>query len=334
MVDFARLNHIKHAIQTDFDVYTGDEVESKAKCVLRYLGAMKKILELPVAAWDCPTTAAGEIDTERKTKMTWNNGNGQGNGNGGGYGQGGGADDVYGRLNSTRNFGGVRFPYIEGGKHRFAVVIMEEFEGKGNDVKVRIVLRTMESSRHKPGELVTRILSICERPMFPNAPSDGELLVDFVRKLKGEPDGAVMADSLRTLMKARITDQLARGILIDCLGVANKKGNWVDLYWTHVDGQTPEQITALRAQIEREGIPPTGGSSQRGVRPPQQQYQQAPLQPQYAPPQAPPQNPPAGQWGGTGAPAQGVPPGGFLAGVPTNNGGNNGQGGQGGGSSW
>ncbi len=67
-MNYNRRNHIVQIIELDFDARTGDEVMSEATCVRGYAGVMAQILDLPVAAWDCPTSASGEIDTERNRR--------------------------------------------------------------------------------------------------------------------------------------------------------------------------------------------------------------------------------------------------------------------------
>lgn len=66
--NFNRRNHIVRVIELDFDPRAREEIASEATCVFGYAAVMMRILELPVAAWDCPTTASGEIDTERKRR--------------------------------------------------------------------------------------------------------------------------------------------------------------------------------------------------------------------------------------------------------------------------
>lgn len=280
-----------------------------------------------------------------------NNGNGQGNGypqqpqygqppmNVGGSGMGayvGG--DTYDRLNNARDVGDARFPFIEDGQHRFALVSLEEQQTKDGP-RARAILKTISSTnpRHAPGSFVTKMWYLTKPARFPNALTEGEEFVDFVRKLKGAPAGSPMGADMRLLMKERPLDQLARGTVIDVNGVMNKKGNYVKVYWSAVQ-QAPSDIAAMRQQIEAAGLPATNGGAQPAAAPPQygQQYAQQQAQ-QYAPPQAqqvqqmqyaqqaaPPQYtqqqaqqyaPPAA------APVQGPPPGGFLANVPPQGGG-------------
>lgn len=295
----------------------------------------------------------------------WNNGNGQGNGNGGygqgnGYGQpqqgyGGGADEaVYDRMNNARDPGGARFPFIEAGRHKLAVVTIEKFKHRTDGPCARIILKVLESQAHKPGSFVVKIYKLTKPGKFESSISDAEQMADFCMKLKNAPKGYPIGNDIRTLLEVRPQDQLARGSVIECQAVANAKGTWVNLYWNAVP-QTPEDIVAMRQRLEAEGIPMTtpqqGGPAQLGYgQPPQGQYGQPPQG--YGPPQGyqqppqgygPPQQPPQGQYGQPMPPGQpygapqpqpgyGPPQGGFVAQLPPQGGqgpqgGNNGQGG-------
>ncbi len=282
-----------------------------------------------------------------------NNGNGQGNGYGGqpaqGYGQQpqqgyGQQEDVYGRLNNTRDVGGARYPFIEGGQHKLALAVLEEFMHSTDGPSARAILKVLESRVHPVGSFVVKIWKLVKPGKFPNQPTDADQFADFCRKLKNAPPGHPIGNDIRILMKERPLEQLARGTVIDANGVPNKKGNYVNVYWNAVQ-QGPQEIVAMRQRIEAEGVP-----SANGPTPPQgQQGYQQPMQPQqmtqggaYGQPQPnaqsgypPAQNgyPPA-QNGYPQQPQQqapqGAPPGGFLANVPTNpQGGGNGQGGGG-----
>ncbi len=317
MVDFGRFNHIKHVIELDFDPHTYEEVESKAKCVTRYLGTMKAILDLPVAAWDCPTTASGEIDTERKTKMSWNNG--QNNGNGGGYG--GGADDVYGRLNNTKELGGARFPFLED-TGRVVLCTLEEFTHSSDGPSARALFEVLESRNGKnaAGSYAVKIWKLVKPPFKPGMTTGADEFADFCRKLKGAPAGYPIGNDIRVLMKERPADQLARGTVIDAVAVPNQKGTWINIFWNSVQ-QSPQDIAAQRARLEQKGIPSTGPA-------PTQMPQQYPAPQQYAQPVQT-----QGQYAQPAPmPQQGVPQGGFLANVPPQ--GNNGGNGNGSSGSW
>ncbi len=265
----------------------------------------------------------------------WNGNNGN---QGSGYGQqqpqqqygGQQQEDVYGRLNNTRDVGGARFPFVEDGTHKLALAVLEEFQHSSDGPSARALFEVLASSKHAVGSHVVKIWKLVKPPKFKDSPSDADLFADFCRKLKGAPVGYPIGNDIRVLMKERPTDQLARGTVIECVGVLNKKGSWTNIYWNTIP-QSPQDIAAMRQRLEQKGIPDTSGRSTQtqqapqGYGAPQQtapqpQYQQAPQQmPQgYAPP-APAQAP------------QGAPNGGFLAQIPPqgpqgNNGGNQGGG--------
>jgi hypothetical protein len=157
-----------------------------------------------------------------------------------------------------------------------------------------------------------KIWNLTKPSKFPNQPTEADEFADFCRKLKGAPAGHPIGSDIRTLMKDRVRDQLARGTVIEANGVINKKGTYVRVYWNNVP-QSGQDIAALRQRLELEGVPSTTDGPQQGGG-------------SYAPQQMP-----QTQYGQPQQPApQGPPPGGFLANVPTNGG--SGQGGQGG--SW
>lgn len=134
-------------------------------------------------------------------------------------------------------------------------------------------------------------------------------------------------------------EQLARGTLIECTGVAGKPNPqkpgqepYVRVYWNSV-AQDPAAIIAMRQRLEQEGVPNTSDNSQQGGQQGfQNQYQQQPMPQQMQPqpgqfqsqqPMQPGQmqyvQQPAPQQVGQIQPQQGgVPQGGFLANVPTN----------------
>lgn len=257
----------------------------------------------------------------------WNNGNGNGNGYGGGYS--GGADDVYNRMNNAREVGGARFPFIEAGKFKLALGTLEKFQHKSDGPCARALFAVLESNNpaHPVGSWVVKIWKLVKQPKFDSQPSDAEKLADFAMKLKNAPRGYPIGNDIRTLLDGRPAEQLARGSVIEAVGVSNKKGNWVEVYWTAIP-QTPQDIVAMRQRLEQAGIPSAGGQSQGGQQPmqvPPQGYAQPMPQQQYAQPQMPPQGyaqPPAQMPPQPGfapqqpAQPQGSPQGGFLAQIP------------------
>lgn len=266
----------------------------------------------------------------------WN----QGNGNQG-YGNRGYSQDVYDGLNSTKEVGKPKFPFIEDGKHKFALCSLDEFQHATDGPSARALFEVIESNKHPIGSYVVKIWKLMKQPKFQNKDSDGVLFTDFCRKLKGAPVSHVMSNDIRVLMKERANEQLARGTVIECVAILNKKGTWTDIYWNSIK-QSPEDIAAMRQRLEQRGIPDSGGAPQQ---PAQNQYTNAP-HPSQMPGQYPaqqygqPQNmmtyaPTTGTVGpdpqpipvqqGYGQPQP--PQGGFLASVPIKpQGGNGGQG--------
>lgn len=261
--------------------------------------------------------------------MSWNNGNG--------YGQRNQAisEDTYNRMNNARDPGGARFPFINAGKHRLAVAVIEKFMTQKEGPAARVIFKVLESTSHKPGDFVVKIYKLAVDAKFENSISDAEAFADLCMKLKNAPAGHPIGQDIRTLLELRPADQLARGSVVDCFGVANARGNWVNLYWTAVP-QTPQDIVAMRQRLEAEGIPSTGGQQPAPQQPMQPQYgqPQQPMQPQgYAQPMQPQQPYPQMQQGyAQPQPQQPAPQGGFLAQIPPQGQGPQGGGNQGGGS--
>jgi hypothetical protein len=350
MVDFARLNYIKHTVETDFDVRTRREVKSEAICVTRYLGTMAAILALPVPTYVEPAPVSGEIDTSKRRPANgkgrtdmWN----QNNGNGNGYGQ---QDDVYGRLNNTKDVGGARFPFIEG-SGKYALCVLEEFPHSSDGPSARALLKVLEckDGKHAPGTFVVKIWKLVKPSKFQGQATDADMFADFCRKLKGAPAGYPIGNDIRVLMKERSNEQLARGTVIEAVAVPNKKGTWINVYWNAIP-QSPQDIAAMRQRLEAEGIPATtSGPTQpaQGNFAAQQAQQALAQNPAFAQPGGYGQQPWNQQNPNAGFNPQAVPSaypsamptqpaaapqqGGFLtqAGPPpgTPNGGNNGQGG-------
>ena len=229
------------------------------------------------------------------------------------WNQGNGADDVYGRLNNTKEItGGARFPFLED-SGKYALATLEEFQHSADGPSARALFEVLESrtGKHPVGSFVVKIWKICKPPFKPGMETDADLFADFCRKLKGAPAGYPIGNDIRVLMKERANEQLARGTVIDAVTFPNRKGTWINVRWATVQ-QSPADIAARRQQMEAKGIPDTGmrqSATPQGYAAPQQ----------YAQPQ---------HYGQVPQAPQGVPQGGFLANVPTNNGGQ-GNGGQG-----
>ena len=207
----------------------------------------------------------------------------------------------------------------------------------------------LQSKVHATGSRVTKLYFITKPAKWESQTNDGDRFADFVKKLKGVTDpNYPVGQDCRKLLKERVLEQLARGMIIDAMGVNTSKKQdkpFVEVYWTSV-AQTQEQIGEQRRRVESiPGLIPQPG--QPGPQQGQQQY--APQQPQmgygnngqgqtmpasgYGPPPmppqqnyaAPPQMPPAAP------PQQPAPQGGFLSQVPGFGGNPQGNGGQGGG---
>lgn len=281
-----------------------------------------------------------------------NNGNGQGNGYGqqqgyvpqGGYGQ---PQDEYDRMNNARDVGQARFPFINDGQHKLVLATLEEFQHRTDGKCARALLKVLESrgpNPHQVGSFVVKIWKLNKPAKYDSQPSDSDLFADFCRKLKGAPVGHPIGNDIRILMRERPQDQLARGTIIDCTGVMNRKGNYVNIFWTSVP-QDAASIAQMRARLEQEGVPSTSsGPSQ----PAQNQYAGAPhpaqMANQYPAQQGMPQQPGPqqgfqNQYQGQPMPVQqapqqgygqqpqqqGIPQGGFLANVPPQGGNGGGQ---------
>ncbi len=318
MVDFARLNKVRRAIETDYDSWLGEEKPSAARTD-KFLPAMIAILRMPVSPWNDPGCVSGEIDTERKTKMSYGNG----------Y-QGGYAEDHYGRMDNAKEIG-ERDPFIDEGPHRLCVLSIVEYMHQQKGPTVRITFEVLASQKHAVGSRVCKLYFLTKPSKFASQTTDSDRFADFVKKLKGitNPNHPVGKDC-RTLLKERVNEQLARGMVIDAMGVNTSKNPqkpWVEVYWTSVE-QTPETIGAHRRRVEgTPGLLPAAfapaqqtqyaqqNQQQYAPPPPQQGYQNQ-YQQQPMPPAQPPAQPPA------------APQGGFLSQVPGfapptgNNGGN------------
>lgn len=305
MTGLGRINSIQRAVATDYDAYEGTEKPSDAFLPLRWASIALSILNLPVAPWNDPGTVSGEIDTaarqtkERRTHMTWNNGNGNGYGQAPqqGYGQpqgaaqGGYVDDPYARLNHARTPSqDVRDPFIEHGEHLLVLLELKEYTPtQGAAPKVRATFEYVQSTNPQlVGQRTCKIWKITEPPKFPGAISEGEEMIDFLRKLKGAPDGTVMTQDARTLLRERANDNLARGTQVACIGARNQKGNYVKVYWRSV-ANTPAEIQMRRAQLDAR-LGGGGGAPQQP-----QGYAQPQQPPQGFVPQGAPAMPPQGQ---------------------------------------
>ena len=248
-------------------------------------------------------------------------------------------EDVYGRLDRTKAVN-QRDPFIGEGPHELAVLSIEKFMHKEHGPSARATLLVLKSNVHQVGSRVCKLWNLVKPSKFESQTTDADLFADFVRKLKGAPDGTMVGAQCRALLEDRVPEQLARGIRMVAFGVnTSKKADkpYVNVNWTNIP-QSQEEIAAMRARIDADPAlaytysPPR--DQNQGYQQPQQyapqqmqvqemQYQQ---RSQYGAP--PPQTP--NQWGAPQAPAQqyappaqpvqapatGVPQGGFLAQIP------------------
>lgn len=246
-----------------------------------------------------------------------------------GYGQGYGQQqmgDFYDRYDNTRPVGGVRDPFIASGPHELAVISITE---SGPDPrspsakkgpKVTITFEVLQSQAHRPGSRVVKFYYVTEPSRFPGGTTDADRFADFIKKLKNikDPNHRIGQD-IRTLLRDRAAEQLARGMRIRAQGSEPKgaKG-FVEVYWEAID-QTPQEIAQHRQRIESTpGLVPGGGAApaqqgygQQGGYQPPQGYAAPQQAPQGYAPQAPP-TPPQPQ----GAPQQPAQGGGFLSQIP------------------
>ena len=216
-----------------------------------------------------------------------------GNGYGNGYGQGPQGyniqEDYYARGNATKVGAGVdRDPFIEDGTHRLALMELFEYNGgeKGPIVKGRFLV--LQSAVHPVGSVVCKLWFLTKPAKFQNGTTDADRFADFALKLKGvDPQknpGYPIGNDIRTLLKVRAAEQPARGTVIDCKGVKNKKGTWIEIYWNHVE-QSPEQVVQMRQQIDSNPLHQLSEQFKRSLQggQPQQQYGQQQMPYQGAP---------------------------------------------------
>lgn len=291
-----------------------------------------------------------------------NNGNGYGQQPPQGYGQqqpqggyGGYQDDVYGRMNNSREVT-QRDPFVGGGTHRLVVLELQKWDDREKGPSVRVTFEYISSTNPsiQVGTRCCKIWRLAKRPKFESQISDSEHFADFVRKAMNAPVGAPIGQQIRNLCEPQRNGgnteaNAMRGTLIECNGVENDKKNYVNLYFSSV-AQGPQDIAAKRAQLDsrlggapapqgdpRQNVMPSNFGQSGGVPASSQGYvpQGAPVQPQQGQPQQyayaqsgyqatlPPQQQPFPQ-GPAGAPAP--QQGGFLAQIPGWQGGGQGNG--------
>lgn len=224
----------------------------------------------------------------------WNQGNGQGNGyqqpqyqqQNQGYSQ-----DPYDRFNNAKPINN-RDPYIEEGTHTLAVISIEEIPARDErGIMERARFLVLESNTMKVGSTVGSVWFIQKPPPKPGMVTDADRFADFCTRLKGAPVGYPIGADIRTLVRDRAAEQLARGQVIRAYGVKKfaktvtekNKDGFVVVNWTHVP-QTPAEIASMRAQIEAKNLHQegTGGGQFQGAPHPAQMAQPGYQQQQVA----------------------------------------------------
>jgi len=159
-----------------------------------------------------------------------------------------------------------REPFIMDGIHELAVRDYKEHKSKKNGDGVKVTLVVIKSSNPlmKPGSLVCQGWYPNHPPRYVGDTGQDDLnkIVDFMIKARGIPDGAEQLakgkESVRYCLSPQgVAEQRLRGIRVVATGVKkpanpNKPGSkdWTEVTWTHVPGQTGEEIKAMRARVE------------------------------------------------------------------------------------
>lgn len=238
-------------------------------------------------------------------------------------------DDIMMRLRNTKPVSD-RDPFVEIGEHDLVLLTLEPFTHTTHGPSARANFEVLASPVHPVGSRVTKIWLLCKPAAFATQTNDADRFVDFMRKMKGAPDGYDMTGDIAAVLRDRVGEQLMRGMVIHARGAGNISKNerakalaehrepkpFVDVVWSPI-AQSAADIAGRRAQLDAKAnaAPPPAVQPQQ---PPAQQWgqqqQPAPMPPsQYAP------QPPAQQWGQPQQPApagygqpQGVPQGGYA----------------------
>lgn len=215
-----------------------------------------------------------------------------------------------------------REPFIMDGIHELAVKDYKEHKSKKNGDGVKVTLVVIKSSNPlmKPGSVVCQGWYPNHPPRFVGDTGQDDLnkIVDFMIKARGIPEGADQLakgkDSVRYCLAPQgVLEQRLRGVRIVATGVkkppsaaaaAAGKTGWTDVTWTHIPGQTAEEIKAMRARVEQvpdiqpqaAGAPPAAQPTTAAAPPAANPFEGAPAAPptQAAPPPAPPKADPGG----------------------------------------
>ncbi len=210
----------------------------------------------------------------------------------------------YGRLDYAKEVN-HRDPFIGEGRSKLVVHELVPFSHTTHGPSVRCTFEVVASECHPVGSRVCTLWFLVKPSKFPNQPNDSDRFADFVKRLKGSPVGHPVGRDCAALLRDRVAEQLARGMVIDVFGVNTSKNAakpYIDTNWATV-AQTPDEIRASRARLDAA----------------------SPLAPVAAPAYAPPTYAPPTYPQTQIQPAPYTPPaGGILSGLPNGTGGGNG----------
>lgn len=206
-----------------------------------------------------------------------------------------------------------RAPFIKDGIHELAIKDYKEHNSTKNGSGVQVTLVVVRSSNPKmaPGSVV------CQG-WYPNHPpryvgdtgqDDLDKIVDFMIKATGLAGPEALEKGKSRVRYALSAEGLAklplRGIRISCQGVEKpgKKKNddgtpktWTEVTWTHIPGQTPEEIKAMRLRVEAVPDPETLQPAAAAAQPVAQTQVAQPAAAESFPVTAANATPPAGEW--------------------------------------
>ena len=171
------------------------------------------------------------------------------------YGQGF-QEDVYGRLDNTKEVN-TRAPFIAEGKSRLMVLNLEPFTHTTHGPSVRCTFEVIQAERMAPGTRCCKLWNLTKPSKFVSQTNDADRFADFVKKLKGSPVGHPVGRDCAALLRDRVVEQLARGMVIEAYGVNTSKKSdkpYVDVNWTTMP-QTADEIRARRQALDAQAQP-------------------------------------------------------------------------------
>lgn len=142
---------------------------------------------------------------------------------------------------------GGQFPFIVEGTHS---LLLANYEQKATDKGPKVFAYFVYMKSNNPAVLVG---SLCSKMWsmhagkFPDS-LDKEIgaMRGFIQELQGTKEEAQIAAA----GLAMLSQNAGRGIVIECTGVMNSKGNFVYTNFAHTAGQTAASITACRAHLD------------------------------------------------------------------------------------